>query len=116
MELRRAQDFDPPPGWLRLTTLDAHAAGEPLRIVTGGWPDVPGDTMLAKRRFAREHHDHLRRALMWEPRGHADMYGAVPTAPVTAPMTVFTQAFVDDRTGPTGQILASNVVAITLAP
>ena len=75
--------FDPPPDWPRITTIDAHAAGEPLRIVTGGWPDIEGDTILAKRRHAREHHDHLRRALMLEPRGHADMYGCILTPPVT---------------------------------
>src|SRR5690606_12851417 len=39
--------------------------------------------ILAKRRAAREQFDHLRRALMWEPRGHADMYGALLTEPVT---------------------------------
>jgi trans-L-3-hydroxyproline dehydratase len=75
--------FTVPPGWIRLTTIDAHAAGEPLRVVTGGFPDLPGRTMLDKRRVARERFDHLRRALMLEPRGHADMYGAIPTAPVT---------------------------------
>lgn len=44
---------------------------------------MPGATILAKRRAAREQFDHLRRALMWEPRGHADMYGALLTEPVT---------------------------------
>jgi len=44
---------------------------------------MPGDTILAKRRYAREHLDHLRTAVMWEPRGHADMYGCIPTAPTT---------------------------------
>ena len=39
--------------------------------------------MLDKRRYAREHPDHLRTALMWEPRGHADMYGCLLTEPVT---------------------------------
>jgi proline racemase len=66
-----------------LTVIDAHAAGEPLRVVTGGWPPVPGSTMTAKRRHARAHLDHLRRALIFEPRGHADMYGAVLTDPTT---------------------------------
>jgi proline racemase len=66
------------------TTVDAHAGGEPLRIVTGGAPRLQGDTILAKRRWAREHLDHVRRALMWEPRGHPDMYGAYVTEPVTA--------------------------------
>ena len=65
------------------TTVDAHAGGEPLRIVTGGVPRLPGATILEKRRWAREHLDHVRRALILEPRGHADMYGAYLTEPVT---------------------------------
>ena len=65
------------------TTVDAHTGGEPLRIVTGGVPRLPGATILAKRRWAREHLDHVRRALILEPRGHADMYGAYLTEPVT---------------------------------
>jgi trans-L-3-hydroxyproline dehydratase len=75
--------FEPPAAWARLRTIDAHTAGEPLRVVVSGWPEIPGDSILAKRRFAAEHHDHLRRALMWEPRGHADMYGCILTDPVT---------------------------------
>ncbi len=72
-----------PPHWQRITTIDAHTAGEPLRIITSGLPPIPGDTILAKRRYAREHLDRLRTALMWEPRGHADMYGCIMTAPTT---------------------------------
>lgn len=68
---------------LRITTVDAHTAGEPFRVVTGGFPELRGDTILAKRRDARERFDHLRTALMWEPRGHADMYGCLVTPPVT---------------------------------
>ena len=64
-------------------TLDYHAAGEPLRIVVDGLPEVPGDTMLAKRRHMETELDHWRRMLMLEPRGHADMYGAVITEPVS---------------------------------
>ncbi|MHB8645288.1 MAG: proline racemase family protein [Thermomicrobiales bacterium] len=67
-----------------ITTIDAHAAGEPLRIVTAGLPPLPGATILERRRAMRAHHDDLRRILMWEPRGHADMYGCVLTLPVTA--------------------------------
>ncbi|MFO7732611.1 MAG: proline racemase family protein [Candidatus Aminicenantes bacterium] len=74
--------WDPPPDWLRITTLDAHAAGEPLRIITGGFPEVRGGTILEKRKFLKDNLDHLRMALMFEPRGHADMYGCVVTAPV----------------------------------
>ena len=42
-----------------------------------GYPRLCGDTLLDKRRYARDHLDHLRRALMFEPRGHKDMYGAI---------------------------------------
>ncbi len=75
--------WDPPADWTRIRSVDAHAAGEPLRVVVAGLPAIPGETMLAKRRFAHEQLDALRRLLLWEPRGHADMYGAIPTEPVT---------------------------------
>ncbi len=75
--------WSPPKEWIRFTAVDAHTAGEPLRIFTSGWPNLPGDTILAKRRYARDHYDHLRQATMWEPRGHADMYGCLLTEPVT---------------------------------
>lgn len=75
--------WTPPESWTRLRSVDAHTAGEPLRIFTDGWPPIPGETMMAKRAYAREHLDHLRRITMWEPRGHADMYGAVLTEPTT---------------------------------
>ena len=66
-----------------ITTIEAHTAGEPLRIVTSGVPVIPGATILEKRRWVRDHLDHIRRALMHEPRGHADMYGCYVTPPVT---------------------------------
>jgi trans-L-3-hydroxyproline dehydratase len=66
-----------------ITTVDAHAAGEPLRIITGGLPTLQGKTILGRRRYMQDHFDHIRRALMWEPRGHRDMYGCVLTQPVT---------------------------------
>jgi proline racemase len=75
--------WTPPSDWTRITTIDAHAAGEPLRVITGGLPPIPGNTILAKRRYARENLDHIRRTLMFEPRGHADMYGCILTDPVT---------------------------------
>ncbi len=74
-------NWQPPENWLRITTIDAHTAGEPLRVITSGYPDLPGETILAKRRYALEHYNHLRTALMWEPRGHADMYGCIITEP-----------------------------------
>jgi proline racemase len=66
-----------------LKTIDAHAAGEPLRLIVDGMPRPSGKTMLEKREWMRRRADHLRRALMLEPRGHADMYGAILTEPVT---------------------------------
>jgi trans-L-3-hydroxyproline dehydratase len=79
----KMRNWEPPDNWLKITTIDAHTAGEPFRVITGGFPDLPGETMLARRRYAREHLDHLRTALMWEPRGHADMYGCIVTPPVS---------------------------------
>jgi trans-L-3-hydroxyproline dehydratase len=76
-------DWSPPDDWRRFETVESHAGGEPLRVVVDGFPELPGRTILEKRRYAREHHDDLRTALMWEPRGHADMYGAILTDPVT---------------------------------
>ena len=68
---------------LAIETLDYHTAGEPLRIITSGLPEIVGDSMLAKRRYMQQELDDYRKLLMREPRGHADMYGAVLTDPVT---------------------------------
>src|SRR6266850_2281468 len=68
---------------VRVKTIDAHAAGEPLRLIVDGFPAPRGKTMLEKRDWVKRHADHLRRALMLEPRGHADMYGAILTEPVS---------------------------------
>lgn len=62
-------------------TIDAHTGGEPFRIVVKGFPPVEGTTMLERREYAHKNHDHWRRALMLEPRGHADMYGGILTPP-----------------------------------
>jgi trans-L-3-hydroxyproline dehydratase len=66
-----------------------HTGGEPLRVFTAGLPEIRGDTVLEKRRYFRDHYDHLRTALLWEPRGHADMYGAVVTPSADADADVF---------------------------
>lgn len=76
-------DWNPPNDWIKITTVDAHTEGEPLRIITKGFPALEGDTILKKRQYAKENYDHLRTTLMWEPRGHADMYGCIITPPVT---------------------------------
>lgn len=51
-----------------------------MRIVESGYPPIPGATILDKRRYVREHLDHLRTTLMHEPRGHFDIYGVIPVA------------------------------------
>lgn len=68
---------------IRLKTIDAHAAGQPLRLVVDGFPSPQGRTMTEKCDWLKRRADHLRRALMLEPRGHGDMCGAVLTEPVS---------------------------------
>ncbi len=79
--MKPLRTWSPPGQWQKITTIDLHTAGEPFRVVTGGFPEPAGDGILARRRDMRDHLDHLRTALMWEPRGHADMYGCVVTPP-----------------------------------
>ena len=67
----------------RIKSIDAHAAGEPLRLVIDGLPAPEGRTMLDKRAWAMKRLDHLRKSIMLEPRGHTDMYGALLTEPVS---------------------------------
>jgi proline racemase len=64
-----------------VSTVEMHTGGEPTRIVVDGWPKLLGKTLLDKRREAKERHDHLRRGLMLEPRGHDGMYGALLVEP-----------------------------------
>ncbi|MFK7903527.1 MAG: proline racemase family protein [Chitinophagales bacterium] len=75
--------WKPPENWLQIHTIDAHTGGEPLRIITSGLPKIKGNTILEKRAYFKKHYDHLRTGLMWEPRGHADQYGAILTEPST---------------------------------
>src|SRR5260221_13057948 len=69
---------------LRVSVTEYHTAGEPFRIVTGGVGPIPGATILEKRRFAQDHLDRVRRLVVNEPRGHADMYGGLLTDPEDA--------------------------------
>ena len=66
---------------LAVSAVDYHTGGEPFRIVSGGVRPLRGRTMLEKRRDARRSLDHVRRLLVDEPRGHADMYGCFVTEP-----------------------------------
>jgi proline racemase len=53
-----------------ITAVDAHAGGEPGRVIVGGVLDVPGQTMFEKRRYLEQHADGLRRRMLREPRGY----------------------------------------------
>ena len=76
-------DWRPPNNWLEIKTIDLHTEGEPLRMIIKGYPTLKGKTILEKRKFAKNKFDNIRRALILEPRGHSDMYGAIITEPVT---------------------------------
>jgi proline racemase len=86
---KKLSHWQPPEHWTCITCIDMHTGGEPLRVIIDGLPPIEGGTVLEKRRYFREHYDHLRTGLMWEPRGHADMYGAVITSSKDADFDVF---------------------------
>ncbi len=75
--------FIPHNRYKKIKTIDSHTAGEPFRVITSGVPEPVGNTILEKRRYAKKHLDGIRKILMYEPRGHADMYGCLVTKPVT---------------------------------
>ena len=76
--------YEPPANYLKIKTIDMHTGGEPLRIPVAGLPKIEGNSVLEKRNFFKENYDHIRTGLMFEPRGHADMYGAIISDPSTA--------------------------------
>ena len=65
-----------------LQVVDAHTVGEFCRMVIGGFPEPEGNTMIEKKKWMEENYDHVRTALMFEPRGHHDMFGAFICEPV----------------------------------
>lgn len=73
--------FDPPEHWVKIRTIDMHTGGEPLRVIVDGLPELLGNNVLEYRRYIKDNHDYLRTALMFEPRGHADMYGCILLPP-----------------------------------
>lgn len=66
-----------------ITTIDSHTAGEGTRLVTGGLPPIPGETMGDRLIWARDHLPWLPGFLLLEPRGHKDLFGAILTDPCT---------------------------------
>ena len=67
--------------FLKIKTIDMHTGGEPLRVIIDGYPKIEGNTILEKRKYIKNNLDHLRTSLMFEPRGHADMYGVLVVEP-----------------------------------
>lgn len=76
-------DWKPPKEWKVIKTIELQTGGEPLRVFIEGLPEIRGGTILEKRRYFRDNYDYIRTGILWEPRGHADMYGAVITEPTT---------------------------------
>lgn len=66
-----------------INVIDAHTAGEPVRVVTSGLQRINGRTMLEKMRWLQDRMDGIRNFLMREPRGHRDMFGTILTPPTT---------------------------------
>ncbi len=80
MDLTAPRDWKP--DGEQVVVIDSHTGGEPFRVVVEGAPPLIGETMAERRRHAQENLDSLRRILMWEPRGHSDMYGAFLGPPI----------------------------------
>ncbi len=80
-KLQTSHTFEAPEHWLKIKTIDMHTGGEPLRVIVDGFPKLEGSSVLEYRSFIKNNYDHLRLALMHEPRGHADMYGCILLPP-----------------------------------
>ena len=65
-------------------TVDMHTGGEPLRVVIEGAPVIEANSILEYRQKMLTEYDDFRKKLMWEPRGHADMYGLLTLPPERA--------------------------------
>jgi len=74
--------------------VDSHTEGMPTRVIVGGVGEIPGDTMMAKRLHFMEHMDDVRTLLMFEPRGHASMSGAI-LQPATRPDADFGVVYIE---------------------
>jgi len=66
----------------RISVIDSHTGGEPTRVVTDGFPALGAGTMAERLEIFKRDHDHLRPAIVCEPRGHAAVVGALLCEPV----------------------------------
>jgi trans-L-3-hydroxyproline dehydratase len=76
-------NFNGHSNYQKITCVDMHTGGEPLRIPIEGLPEISGKTVLEKRSNFQKNYDHIRTGLMFEPKGHSDMYGAIISDPTT---------------------------------
>ena len=112
IEIQKLKEWKAPRDWVEIQTIDAHTCGEPLRIIISGYPNLKGKTLLEKRASAKSNFDQIRKAIMWEPRGHADMYGAIIVPPDT-PSADFGVIFIHNEGYSTG--CGHAVIALTKA-
>ena len=78
----------------KLKAIDAHTCGEFCRVVYDGFPVPEGNTPIERKHWMEKHYDHYRKALMLEPRGHHDMFGAFICQPLD-PQADFAVYFID---------------------
>ena len=67
---------------MEIKVINSHTGGEPTRVVLEGWPEIHGETMNDKLEYVEQNHDHIRKAVVCEPRGHDAIVGALITPPV----------------------------------
>lgn len=67
---------------MQLKVIEAHTMGEPLRLVTEGFPDIKGNSMMEKQIYFEKYYDRYRKGILLEPYGHKDMFGAILTSKV----------------------------------
>lgn len=77
----KQKKFEPNKDWLQIKTIDMHTGGEPLRVILEGFPELKGNSVLEYRQYCKNNFDDIRTSLMFEPRGHADMYGCILVPP-----------------------------------
>lgn len=80
-QFKHNSNYQTPDSALEISVIDMHTGGEPLRVITSGYPEIKADSLLDYRRKLKANFDHLRTAIMFEPRGHADMYGCLVLPP-----------------------------------
>jgi 4-hydroxyproline epimerase len=67
---------------INIKAIDSHTGGEPTRVVIAGFPDLGNGTMAERLALFKRDHDHLRTAIVCEPRGHDAIVGALLCEPV----------------------------------